>query len=153
MAQSFLAWLGEPHGLRWLDVGCGSGAFAEQVLMDGNPSAVFGVDPSEEQLRVARKRLEMSGANFQVAGAEALPFADAFFDAAGMALVIVFVPNQAKGVAEMRRVVRPGGRVAAYMWDIAGGGVPTEPTLAAMRSLGISYPDLGNPSCDYLAGL
>lgn len=44
VAQSFLKWLGEPHGLRWLDVGCGSGAFAEQVLTDCNPSAVFGVD-------------------------------------------------------------------------------------------------------------
>ena len=153
VAENFLTWLGEPLGLRWLDVGCGSGAFAERVLEDCSPSAVYGVDPSEEQLHFARNRLEMKSANFQLGGAESLPFDDASFDAAAMALVIAFVPDQAKGVAEMRRVVRPGGCVAAYMWDIAGGGVPTEPTLAAMRSLGISYPDLGDPSCDNLKGL
>ena len=150
VAQSFLEWLAKPPGLRWLDVGCGSGAFAEEVLTDSHPSAVFGVDPSEEQLRFARSRSKLRGANYQVGVAERLPFDDASFDAAVMALVIILVPNQAQGVAEMCRVVRPGGCVAAYIWDIAGGGVPTEPTLAAMRSLGISYPDLGNPSCDYL---
>ena len=56
-----------------------------------------------------------------------LPFPESRFDAAVMALVIFFVPDPAKGVAEMVRVVGPGGTVAAYAWDIVGGGSPTSP--------------------------
>ena len=66
----------------------------------------------------------------------ALPFADKRFDVAVMALVIFFVPEPAKGVAEMARVVRPGGRSRAYAWDIPGGGFPTEPVLDGLRALG-----------------
>lgn len=61
--------------------------------------------------------------------AQALPFADDTYDAALMALVVAFLSDPAKAVAEMARVVRPGGWVAAYMWDIAGGGVPVHPLL------------------------
>ena len=60
------------------------------------------------------------------------------FDAATMALVIFFVPEPAKGVAEMARVVRPGGTVAAYAWDILGGGFPQEPIRVELRALGIA---------------
>ena len=55
-----------------------------------------------------------------------------------MALVIFFLPDPAKGVAEMARVVRPGGTVAAYAWDMLGGGFPWEPIHAAMREMGIA---------------
>ena len=57
-----------------------------------------------------------------------------------MALVLTFVPDPARGVAEMARVVRPGGTVAAYMWDMLGGGFPWDPMLAAMREMGLSPP-------------
>lgn len=70
----------------------------------------------------------------------ALPFSDNKFNAAAMALVIFFVPNPRKGVAEMVRVVRPGGIVAAYAWDILGGGFPNEPIMAGMRAAGLSPP-------------
>ena len=66
----------------------------------------------------------------------ALPFPDDRFDAAVMALVIFFVPEPAKGVAEMARVVRPGGTVAAYAWDLPGGGFPLEPVFSELRALG-----------------
>jgi ubiquinone/menaquinone biosynthesis C-methylase UbiE len=70
----------------------------------------------------------------------ALPFADARFDAAVMALVIFFVPQPDKGVAEMVRVTRPGGLVSAYAWDVLGGGLPFQPFIAEMRAMGLTPP-------------
>src|SRR5947208_5637493 len=66
----------------------------------------------------------------------ALPFPAHRFDAAVMALVIFFVPEPAKGLAEMVRVVAPGGIVAAYAWDMMGGGYPGEPIRAELKALG-----------------
>jgi ubiquinone/menaquinone biosynthesis C-methylase UbiE len=69
-----------------------------------------------------------------------LPFPEDRFDAAVMALVIFFVPDPAKGVAEMVRVVCHGGMIAAYAWDMLGGGFPLEPIQAEMRTLGLAHP-------------
>lgn len=77
-------------------------------------------------------------AEFRVGDARALPYPDRCFDAAAMALVISFVPDPIKAVTEMVRVVRPGGWVAAYMWDLPGGGIPIEPMLRALKSLDIA---------------
>jgi len=138
----FLDWLALPPGQRWLDVGCGSGAFSEAVLRGCAPAEVQGVDPSEAQLAFARSR--SPGATFQVGDAMALPFPADRFDAAVMALVIFFVPDPAKGVSEMVRVVRPGGTVAAYAWDFTGGGFPFDPVQQALRAIGV--PPLRPPS-------
>jgi SAM-dependent methyltransferase len=70
----------------------------------------------------------------------AMPFEDAAFDAAVMPLVIFFVPDPAQGVAEMARVVRPGGSVSAYAWDMIGGGFPYTDLQAEMRALGVDVP-------------
>ena len=70
----------------------------------------------------------------------ALPFPENSFDAAVMALVIFFVPDPVKGVAEMARVVGPGGLVAAYAWDVPGGGLPAAPIQAEMRAMGLKPP-------------
>src|SRR5207244_9523766 len=67
-----------------------------------------------------------------------LPFSADSFDAAVMALVIFFVSDPAKGVAEMARVVCPGGMVATYVWDVFGGGFPPEPIHAEMGALGVT---------------
>jgi ubiquinone/menaquinone biosynthesis C-methylase UbiE len=67
----------------------------------------------------------------------ALPFDAARFDAAVMALVLFFVPEPAKGVAEMNRVVGPGGTVAAYVWDVFGDGTPTAPIQAELHHFGV----------------
>ncbi len=136
----FLDWLDLPKGLRWLDVGCGNGAFTEALIARGGPAEVTGIDPSEGQLAYARTRPGAKSAQFRVADAQSLPFADGSFDAAVMALVISFVPDPAKAAGEMARVVRPGGCVATYMWDIPGGGLPLEPIHKAMHSLGIALP-------------
>jgi SAM-dependent methyltransferase len=136
--DQFLDWLGLPKGLRWLDVGCGNGAFTEALIVRGAPAEVVGVDPSEEQLAFARTRPGVKLAQFRQAGAQSLPFADNSFDVAIMALVISFVPDPLKAVREMARVVRPGGTVATYMWDGPGGGLPLEPVNRAMRSIGVA---------------
>ncbi len=77
-------------------------------------------------------------AKFRLGDAMALPFAADSFDVAVMALVIFFVPDPAKGVAEMARVVRPAGTVAAYAWDMNGGGFPLEVILKELRAMGLS---------------
>jgi SAM-dependent methyltransferase len=133
----FIDWLKPDKGLRWIDVGCGNGAFSEQLVDRCAPAAVQGIDPSQGQIDFARTRPAARLAKFGIGNAMALPFADDSFDAATMALVIFFVPEPKKGVAEMARVVRPGGIVAAYAWDILGGGFPQEPLRVELRAMGI----------------
>jgi SAM-dependent methyltransferase len=140
VGRMFLDWLALPKGLRCIDVGCGNGAFTEELIAHSAPAGVVGIDPSDGQLAHARSRAEAGLAQFQTGDAQALPFADRSFDAALMALVISFVPDPAKAVREMARVTRPGGLVATYMWDAAAGGIPVEPIHAAMRSLGFDAP-------------
>jgi ubiquinone/menaquinone biosynthesis C-methylase UbiE len=134
----FLEWLAPAAGLKWIDVGCGNGAFTSMIVEQCAPVGVNGIDPSEGQLAFARKRLPGSVAEYGLGDAMALPFSDTTFDVATMALVLFFVPEPAKGVAEMVRVVRPGGMIAAYSWDILRGGFPLEPIWDEMRGLGVT---------------
>ncbi|WP_197427250.1 class I SAM-dependent methyltransferase [Bradyrhizobium retamae] len=127
-------------GVRWIDVGCGNGAFTDILVERCAPVDVQGIDPSEGQLAFARSRLAARLAKFRQGDAMALPFPADSFDAAVMALVLVFVPDPAKGVEEMVRVVSPGGTVAAYMWDMLGGGFPLDPIHVEMRAMGLAPP-------------
>jgi SAM-dependent methyltransferase len=136
----FLDWLDPPKGLRWIDVGCGNGAFTEILIAKTAPGAVTGVDPSDGQLAYARTRPGAKFAQFRVADAQSLPFADNSFDAGSMALVITFIPDPVKAAKEMARVVKPGGWVATYMWDFPGGGFPIRPIAEAAKSLGLGEP-------------
>jgi SAM-dependent methyltransferase len=138
--EIFLQWLAPPPKLRWIDVGCGNGAFTELLVERAAPSEVQGIDPSEGQLAYARTRAAGRRARFSQGDAMALPFPDHRFDAAVMALVLVFVPDPRKGVEEMVRVVGSGGIVASYMWDMLGGGFPLDPILLEMREMGIAAP-------------
>jgi ubiquinone/menaquinone biosynthesis C-methylase UbiE len=133
----FVDWLAAPAGLRWLDVGCGNGAFTELVGHACAPSSIDGIDPSEGQLAYARARGLGPQATFMQGNAMALPFADNTFDVAIMALVMFFVPQPAKAVAEMARVVRSGGTVASYTWDTTRGGFPQEALQDEMKALGV----------------
>ncbi len=134
--EVFLDWLALPPSLRCLDVGCGNGAFTELLVERCAPTEVQGVDPAAGQLAFARQRHKARVADFHQGDALALPFAENRFDAAIMALVIFFVPDPAKGVAEMARVVRPGGMVSAYAWDMAGRGSPLDPFQSEINALG-----------------
>lgn len=121
VAAEFLGWLGVAPGARWLDVGCGTGALSGAILDRCAAAAVVGVDPSEAFLAYARRRVTDPRAEFRQGDAQALPVENEEFDAAVSGLVLNFVPDQPKAVAEMRRAARPGARVAAYVWDYAEG--------------------------------
>jgi ubiquinone/menaquinone biosynthesis C-methylase UbiE len=136
--EQFLEWLAPQPGLRWIDAGCGNGAFTELLIDRCAPAEVQAIDPSQAQIAFARDRLKGSVATFQAGDAMALPFPADSFDAGVMALVLVFLPDPAKGVAELMREVVPGGAIATYMWDIEHGGFPLEPFLAEMRAMQIA---------------
>ncbi len=138
--QTFLDWLAPKPAMRWLDVGCGNGAFTEMIIQRCAPASVHGIDPSEAQLAYARTRCPSDLAQFHKGDAMALPFEADSFDAAVMPLVIFFVPEPAKGVAEMVRVVSPGGVVAAYGWDMLAGGFPYDALWTEMRAMGVDVP-------------
>jgi SAM-dependent methyltransferase len=154
--QIFLDWLSPVTDERWIDVGCGNGAFTELLIQRCAPREVQGIDLSEAQLAFARTRPGARSAAFLSGDAMALAFDAGRFDAAVMALVIFFVPAPAKGVGEMTRVVRPGGLVAAYVWDALGGGSPTEPIRAEMLAMGLATslpPSDGASRIESLCGL
>jgi SAM-dependent methyltransferase len=114
IGEKFLTWFDPAKGARWLDVGCGTGAFSELIIGRCAPASVAGVDPSPEQIDYVRKLLP--GHTFEVAGAAALPFDDNAFDVVASALVIHFIPDRAGAFIEMKRVLRPGGLVGGYTW-------------------------------------
>jgi SAM-dependent methyltransferase len=151
--ETFLDWLAPQSGLRWLDVGCGNGAFTEMLVGRCAPASVQGVDPSEGQLAYARTRPAARAAQFRRGDAMRLPFPDDAFDAAVMPLVIFFVPDPAAGVAEMARVVCPGGVVTAYAWDMEGGGFPYEALHDEMRGMGVAVPVPPSPEASRIDAL
>ena len=137
VAQPFLDWLQPAQRLDWIDIGCGNGAFSEEILTHCAPRSLLGIDPSPDQIAFARTRLaNWANAEFSQGDAQALSAPDQSFDVAAMALVLAFLPDPLKGVQEMARVVRPTGLVAAYMWDMPGGGVPLRPLYRACVALG-----------------
>lgn len=116
----FVDWLEIPPQRRWLDVGCGTGAFTEVILSRCDPMAIVAFDPSERQLAYAFSRPHDNRVTFRLGDAMAIEAESHEFDVAVSALVLNFLPDQGKAVREMARVVRPGGTVAVYVWDFAG---------------------------------
>lgn len=100
--KEFLDWLSLPSGLRWLDVGCGTGAFTELVRDFSAPSAISGIDPSEDQIAFAKDRAGTSRVDYRVGDALSLPFGDEEFDVAVMALVIGQLLDRSKAKAPKR---------------------------------------------------
>lgn len=121
LAPLLIRFSGLADGDRVLDVGCGTGSLALAVLDVANVAAVTGIDRATMYIEYARGRTHDRRCQFQLADACALPFEDVSFDRAFSLLVIQFIPDAARAVAEMRRVVRPGGTVAAAVWDGYGG--------------------------------
>jgi SAM-dependent methyltransferase len=146
----FLNWLSPPTGVRWIDIGCGNGAFTELLTERCSAKSVVGVDPSDGQLAYARARPRIGTAQFHQGDAMAIPLPDKSFDVAVMALVLFFLPDPTKGLAEMVRVVRPGGIVAAYSWDMLGGGWPFEPMRVEMSAFNVAPLPPASPSASKL---
>jgi SAM-dependent methyltransferase len=121
VAPRFLEWLAPAPGLRWGDVGAGTGALSAAILAHCAPSQVAGVDLAEGFVKLARQQVTDPRATFEVGDATRLPWGDAAHDMAVSGLVLNFVPDPATMVREMARVTQPGGRVAAYVWDYADG--------------------------------
>lgn len=120
VARLFLDWLAVPADQRWLDVGCGTGALSTTILETAAPTRVTGIDASERYITYAREHVRDARAQFRVADAQALPEPDAAYDVTVSGLMLNFVPEPARAVAEMTRVTRTGGTVAVYVWDYAG---------------------------------
>jgi SAM-dependent methyltransferase len=110
---------GVRSGQRVLDVGCGPGALTAELVIRTGPSAVAAVDPSASFVAAARER--NPGVEIFQASAEHLPFPALTFDAALAQLVVHFMPDPKKGLAEMARVTRRDGVIAACVWDHASG--------------------------------
>lgn len=121
ISSSFVSWLDQPAGRRWLDVGCGTGALAAAILDAADPIEVVGVDPSEAFLATARERIGDPRVRFEAGDATRLDFADGRFDAVVGGLMLNFVPEPAAAVAGMTRVATPGGSVATFVWDYREG--------------------------------
>ncbi|NKY38746.1 methyltransferase domain-containing protein [Cellulomonas septica] len=102
-------------GQRAVDVGCGPGVVTEVLVETLGADAVSAVDPTEPFVAAVRERLP--GVDVRLGGAEDLPFDDDAFDVAVASLVVTFMADPVAGLNEMRRVTRPGGRVAVSVWD------------------------------------
>jgi SAM-dependent methyltransferase len=139
LSHEFARAAGVGPGQHVIDVGCGSGALTVVLAEIVGAENVAGVDPSEPFVAEARTRVP--GADLRVGPAESLPFEDATFDAALSQLVFHFVQDPGKSVAEMRRVTRPGGRVAACVWDMTGGMTMLRSYWDAAREAGATGPD------------
>ena len=104
-----------------LDVGSGTGALSAAVLEVVPSARVTGVDPSEAYVRFATGKVTSANLKFTVGDAQKLEFADATFDRTFALLVMNFIPDHTKALREMARVTRPGGVVAAAVWDYGEG--------------------------------
>ncbi len=120
-------------GQRVLDVGCGPGALTAQLVQRLGSSAVSAVDPSVSFIAAIRARFPE--VDVQRGVAEQLPFAPGSFDAALAQLVVHFMTDPVAGLAEMARVTRPGGLVAACVWDHGAGGGPLATFWRAVHDL------------------
>jgi SAM-dependent methyltransferase len=123
LAPLLIRFGGLADGERVLDVGCGTGSLTFALLASADLAGVVGIDATEPFVAAARARNADPRVTFDLGDARALPYPDTSFDRAYSSLVLHFVPDAALAVAEMRRVVRPGGTVAAAVWDNYGGQV------------------------------
>jgi SAM-dependent methyltransferase len=124
---------GVTAGQRVLDVGCGPGALTAELVARVGADNVAAVDPSEPFVAAARER--HPDVDVQQAPAESLPHPDDAFDAALAQLVVHFMADPVAGLREMARVTKPGGAVAASVWDLAGDRAPPSPFWRAAKRL------------------
>ena len=123
VAREFIAWLGQPAGLSWLDVGCGTGALTATICAECAPGAIVAVDPSGPFIDYARGTLRDNRVRFEVASASALPVGDRSIDVVASGLALNFFADRPAAFAEMQRVAKPNATIAFYVWDYPGGGM------------------------------
>ena len=121
LARSFIEWLRPPASANWLEIGCGTGALTSAICAMSRPASVVACDPSAAFVEHARRTLAATAATFTIAGADRLPHREGGFDLGVSGLVFNFLPDPALAVASIRERLRPGGIIAAYVWDYADG--------------------------------
>jgi ubiquinone/menaquinone biosynthesis C-methylase UbiE len=121
VAPQFLDWLDVPHGRRWLDVGCGTGALTEAIVATSEPRSVVGIDPSAPFVEHAQSAVVDGRVTFAVGTGAATGLEERSVDAVVSALVLNFLPDLGDALAEARRVSTPAGLIAGYVWDYADG--------------------------------
>jgi SAM-dependent methyltransferase len=119
VAKEFIPWLAIPQDRQWLDVGCGTGALSQTILRLTNPKRVTGIDRSEDYVNTARSNAGHPNADFRTGDAQSLPVESDLYDVAVSGLVLNFVPQPERMIAEMSRAVKMNGMVAVYVWDYA----------------------------------
>jgi SAM-dependent methyltransferase len=139
LAPRLADFAGVTAGQRVLDVGCGPGALTTELVARLGAENVAAADPSEPFVEAARER--HPGVDVRRAAAEELPYDAGTFDAALAQLVVHFMADPVAGLGEMGRVTRPGGAVAACVWDHAGGHGPLSVFWDAARALGDDVMD------------
>ncbi len=121
LTPPFIAFAGVKNGDRVLDVGTGTGSVAAVIEVDMPTSIIVGIDPSEGFIAYAQKNAKSARSHFEVGDAQVLNFKDASFDNTLAMLVMNFIPDHNKAIAEMRRVTRAEGLVSACVWDYDAG--------------------------------
>jgi SAM-dependent methyltransferase len=120
VASAFVSWLAPAPRMRWLDVGCGTGALTTAIIRSADPDLVVACDPAGPFIEFARNSFDDSRASFTVAGIEDLPQIEGGYDAIVSGLVLNFLPAPGEALRSMRERARPGGLIGAYVWDYAG---------------------------------
>ncbi|MEX2184417.1 MAG: class I SAM-dependent methyltransferase [Chloroflexota bacterium] len=133
LSARFAALAGVQHRHRVLDIGCGPGALTAELVRSVGAASVAAIDPSAPFVEAVRAR--HPGVDVRQATAERIPFDADTFDATLAQLVVHFMNDPVAGLAEMARVTRPGGVVAACVWDYAGDRGPLGPFWVAAREL------------------
>ena len=123
IAPRFLEWLDASDDLDWLEVGCGTGALSAAILAQCVPKSLIAIDQSEGFLAKARANVTDARSEFRVGDAQALPVEGASRDVIVSALVLNFVHDRQRALAEMKRAARGGAKIGFYVWDYPGGGM------------------------------
>ena len=121
IAKEFIDWLNPPASWSWLEVGCGTGALTQTICAKAYPTKVIACDLSPEFVTYASSSFSHPTVAFLVAGADDLPCQEGGFDAVVSGLVLNFITDPVKVIRSMRNRLRPGGMLAAYVWDYAEG--------------------------------
>ena len=149
----FLEWLAPPPRARWLDIGCGTGAFTELVLDRCAPASLIGIDPARAQIAYCLAQPMAKRVDFRIGDAHALPFPDGSFDVVTSALVLNFLTDPGQALAEMCRLGCSGGLVAAYVWDFASELAPNSCVAHGLRRLGITVAPMAGTEISTLQSL
>lgn len=118
----FLQWFEAPAALTWLDLGCGTGVLSEAIYQHAHPKGLICVDPSPAFLEKAKERVN-GDVKFMVGSGGDIPMENDSVDLLVSGLALNFFPDLSAAFVEMKRVVKPDGIIAAYLWDLVSGGM------------------------------